>query len=60
MDEILKTLATLSTNVSVLNWAVGILAALLIALLTVMLNISHQLGRTNGALDVLIQHVQMK
>ena len=45
---------------TVLTWAVGITAALVIAALGNMVTMSYQLGATIGRLDVLISHVQMR
>ena len=45
---------------TVLTWAVGITAALVIAMLSMMVNMSYQLGQTIGELNVVLSHVQMK
>lgn len=52
---------------AVLTWAVGITAGLTIATLGTVVqmaiqtsNLAYQLGQTNGKLDVLIGHVQLK
>jgi hypothetical protein len=45
---------------TILTWAVGITAALVIALLGTVVNMSYQLGQIAGELSVLINHVQMK
>jgi len=45
---------------AVLTWAVGITAALVIALLGNMITMSYQLGMINGRLDILISHVSLK
>lgn len=52
---------------NVLYGTLGIIAALQFAVLGMItalainaMNLSEQLGRTNGALDVLIAHVQMR
>ena len=45
---------------NVLTWAVGISAALTIAMLGVVVTTSYQLGQIAGELAVLIDHVQLK
>lgn len=57
----------LRQRVTVLFWAVGITAGLTIAILGTVVqmaiqtgNLAYQVGQTNGKLDVLCNHVQMK
>jgi hypothetical protein len=45
---------------TILTWAVGIIAALVIAMLGNTITMSYQLGQTIGRLDVLIDRVQLK
>lgn len=45
---------------AVLTWAVGITAALVIAMMSVVINMSYQLGQIAGELSILVNHVQMK
>jgi hypothetical protein len=45
---------------AVLTWAVGISAALTVATLGTVVNLSYQMGTVAGELSVLAQHVQMK
>jgi hypothetical protein len=45
---------------TVLTWAIGITAALVIATLATVVNLSYQVGQIAGELAVLISHVQMK
>ena len=58
--EIRSDIRFLRQRTTILTWAVGILAGLTIAILGNLITMSFQLGRINGALDVLISHVQMK
>jgi hypothetical protein len=45
---------------TILTWAVGILAALQIAMLGVVINLSYQVGQVTGELAVVINHIQLK
>jgi len=45
---------------TVLFWAVGIVAAVQIAMLGNLIAMSYQLGQINGSLSVLINHAQFK
>jgi hypothetical protein len=47
-------------QLTILTWAVGILAALVVAMLAAIINISYQLRHLNGQLTVLINHAQFK
>lgn len=47
-------------RVTLLTWALGITAGLVIALLATTVNISFQLGRIAGELTVLVAHVQLR
>ena len=50
----------LRQRTTMLIWAIGIIAALVIATLGNTLTMSYQLGQTIGRLDVLISHVSLK
>jgi hypothetical protein len=58
--EVRSDIGELRQRTTVLTWAVGIIAALVIAMLGNTLTMSYQLGQTIGRLDVLIDHVQLK
>jgi hypothetical protein len=58
--EIRSDVRELRQRTTVLTWAVGIIAALVIAMLGNTLTMSYQLGATIGRLDVLIDHVQLR
>jgi hypothetical protein len=45
---------------TILTWAVGILAVLVVAVLGNTISLSYQVGQVNGALNVLINHVALK
>jgi hypothetical protein len=45
---------------TVLTWAVGITAGLMVATFGMVVTMSYQLGHITGAIDVLINHVQLK
>jgi hypothetical protein len=45
---------------NVLTWAVGAVAALVVATLGMVVTMSYQLGQINGELGVLINHVALK
>jgi hypothetical protein len=47
-------------RVTVLLWAVGILAGVMVAVLGNLIAVSFQLGQTIGRLDVLIAHAVLK
>ena len=47
-------------RLTVLTWATGITAALMIATLAIVVNLSFQVGTIAGELSVLIAHVQLK
>ena len=49
-----------SHRVTVLTWAVGVTAGLVIATLGMVVSLSYQLGQVAGELAVLINHVQMR
>ena len=59
-DDIRSDIRELRQRTTVLTWAVGIIAALVIAMLGNTLTMSYQLGQTIGRLDVIIDHVQLK
>lgn len=50
----------LRQRTTLLLWAVGILAGVMIAVLANLIAQSYQLGQIAGRLDVLIDHVQLK
>jgi type VI protein secretion system component VasF len=50
----------LRQRTTILTWAVGIIAALVIAMLGNTITMSYQLGTTLGRLDVLIERAQLK
>jgi hypothetical protein len=58
--EIRSDVRDLKQRATVLTWAVGVMAALTIAILGNLLAMSIQLGQTIGRLDVLIGHVTLK
>jgi hypothetical protein len=47
-------------RLTVLTWATGITAALMIAVLGMVMNLSFQVGQIAGELNVLISHVTLK
>lgn len=47
-------------RLTLLTWAVGLLAGLNIAVLGMVFTLSYQVGQINGQLSVLINHVQLK
>lgn len=53
-------MSDMTQRLTVLTWAVGIVAALTIAILGNSISQSFQLGQTIGRLDVLIDHAQFK
>ena len=59
-DDIHTDIRELRQRTLVLTWAVGIIAALVIAMLGNTITMSYQLGATIGRLDVLIDRVQLK
>jgi hypothetical protein len=50
----------LRQRTTLLLWAVGILAGVMIAVFANLLVATYQLGQITGRLDVLISHVQMR
>jgi type VI protein secretion system component VasF len=58
--EISGDIRELRQRTTILTWAVGIIAALVIAMLGNTITMSYQLGQTIGRLDVLIDRVQLK
>lgn len=47
-------------RLTLLIWAVGMLAGLNIVVLGVLFALSYQVGQVNGQLSVLIAHAQLK
>jgi hypothetical protein len=47
-------------RLTVLTWAMGVTAALTIATLGIVVNLSYQVGQISGELSMLINHVQLK
>jgi type VI protein secretion system component VasF len=58
--EIGGDIRELRQRTTVLIWAVGIIAALVIAMLGNTITMSYQLGQTIGRLDVLIDRVSLR
>jgi type VI protein secretion system component VasF len=59
LTDISGDIRELRQRTTVLTWAVGIIAALVIAMLGNTITMSYQLGQTIGRLDVLISHVSL-
>ena len=45
---------------TILTWAIGLVAGLVVAMLVTTINLSYQVGQINGQLTVLINHVTLK
>jgi hypothetical protein len=58
--EISGDIRELRQRTTILTWAVGIIAALVIAMLGNTITMSYQLGLTIGRLDVLIDRVSLR
>ena len=58
--DIRNDVHNLRQRTTLLLWAVGILAGVMIAVLGNLIAQSYQLGQITGRLDVLIDHVALK
>lgn len=58
--DIRNDVHALRQRLTLLIWAVGILAGVTVAILGNLVAQSYQLGQINGRLDVLIDHVAFK
>jgi len=60
MSTDMSDIEQVSHRVTVLTWAVGVTAGLVIATLGMVVSLSYQLGQVAGELAVLVNHVQMR